>query len=81
VLVDPSRHRIGLGREIMRGLEQAAIAAGRTLLTLDTKADDPGEALYRSEGWHQAGRIPGYALNADGTWHDTVVYWKRLADG
>jgi GNAT superfamily N-acetyltransferase len=81
VLVHPSARRTGLGRQIMRALEQSATAAGRTLLTLDTRAGDRGEALYRAEGWHEAGRIPGYALDADGTPHDTVLFWKRPEQG
>ena len=81
ILVDPAIRRRGLGRCILRRLEQAGVAHGRTLLTLDTKAGDPGEALYTSEGWQEAGRIPGYALDAGGTAHATVFFWKRLAGG
>jgi hypothetical protein len=47
-----------------------------TLLTLDTRAGDAAEALYRATGWHEAGRIPGYALNADRTPCDTILFWK-----
>jgi GNAT superfamily N-acetyltransferase len=78
VLVLPSVRRGGLGRQIMQALEAAATAAGRILLTLDTRAGDAGEALYRAQGWHEAGRIPGYALDAQGSAHDTLFLWKRL---
>ncbi|HEX4368200.1 MAG TPA: GNAT family N-acetyltransferase [Rhodopila sp.] len=78
ILVHPAARRSGLGHQIMQGLEQCAITAGRTLLTLDTRANDAGEALYRAEGWQEAGRIPGYALSADGTPHTTLFFWKRL---
>jgi GNAT superfamily N-acetyltransferase len=81
ILVHPAARRRGLGQAILQALEQAAITAGRTLLTLDTRADDAGEALYRAEGWHEAGRIPGYALDADGTPHDTLFFWKGLGRG
>ncbi len=77
VLVHPSARRGGIARQIMQGLDQAAAAVGRRLLTLDTRAGDGGEALYRAEGWHEAGRIPGYALDADGAAHDTLFFWKR----
>ena len=60
-------------------LEDAACAMGRKLLTLDTRAGDAAEPLYRSLGYHEAGRIPGYALNADGSKHDTVLFWKELS--
>jgi GNAT superfamily N-acetyltransferase len=81
VLVHPSARRRGIGRRIMRALEHSAAAVGRTLLTLDTSAGGAGETLYRAEGWHEAGRIPDYALAADGTPHDTLFFWKRLGEG
>lgn len=79
ILVDPGARRTGLGRQVLRALEREAVAHGRTLATLDTRAGDAGEALYRSEGWRESGRIPGYALSADGTAHATVFFWKHLA--
>jgi ribosomal protein S18 acetylase RimI-like enzyme len=78
VLVHPSMRRSGLGAQIMQALEQSAMAAGRTLLTLDTRAGDAGEALYRSLGWQEAGFIPGYALDGDGSPHGTRFFWKPL---
>lgn len=78
LLVHPTARQRGLARALMRRLEQEAARAGRTLLTLDTRASDHAEALYRSEGWTEAGRIPGYALNADRTPHDTVYFYKRI---
>jgi GNAT superfamily N-acetyltransferase len=81
VLVDPALRRSGIGRQIMAALEQAAIAAGRTVLTLDTRANDAGEALYRALGWHEAGRLPDNTRDPDGTAHDTLLFWKSLASG
>lgn len=80
ILVHPDARRRGLGRALMQALEAEADAAGRSLLTLDTHADDVAEPLYRSLGYREAGRIPGYALNADGTTHATVIYWKTLRE-
>ena len=65
LLVHPAARRRGLARALMLRAEQEARRAGRTLLTLDTRAGDAAENLYRAMGWHEAGRIPGYALNAD----------------
>jgi GNAT superfamily N-acetyltransferase len=76
LLVHPGVRRRGLGRSLMSRLENEALRAGKTLLTLDTRADDGGEALYRAMGWHEAGRIPGYALNADRAPCDTIFFWK-----
>jgi hypothetical protein len=62
----------------MARLEQEAGRVGKTLLTLDTRAGDAAERLYRAMGWHEAGCIPGFALNADGTPCDTVLFWKSV---
>ena len=76
LLVHPAARRSGLARELMFEIEYQARRAGRQLLTLDTKAGSAAEALYRSEGWQEAGRIPGYTV--DGS--ETVFFWKRLSD-
>ncbi len=76
LLVHPAARRRGLARAMMARLEAEALHAGKTLLTLDTRAGDAADALYRSLGWHEAGRIPGYALNADRTPCDTIFFWK-----
>jgi GNAT superfamily N-acetyltransferase len=79
LLVHPSVRRRGIARTLMMRAEEAALASGRTLLTLDTRAGHAGELLYRQLGWTEAGRIPGYALSADGTPCDTILFWKRLS--
>ena len=78
LLVDPALRRQGVGRALMRKAEQAARGLGRRLLVLDTRKGDAAEALYRDTGWTEAGVIPGFALNADGTPCDTVFFWKAL---
>jgi GNAT superfamily N-acetyltransferase len=76
VLVHPAARRTGIARRIMAALEHAALRGNRNLLTLDTRAGGAGEALYRSLGWQESGRIPGYAMDAAGTSHDTILFWK-----
>ena len=78
LLVHPSARRRGLARTLMLRAEQEARRAGRTLLTLDTRAGDAAEQLYRAMGWQEAGRIPGYALNADRTPCDTIFFWRQV---
>jgi GNAT superfamily N-acetyltransferase len=78
LLVHPDARRHGLARALMQRAELEAARAGRSLLTLDTRAGDAAEHLYRAMGWQEAGRIPGYALNADGTLGDTVFFWKHV---
>lgn len=80
LMVDPAFRRRGVGQALMERAEQAALRVGRTLLVLDTKEGDGAEPLYRRLGWVEAGRIPGYALNADRrSTHATVLFWKALA--
>ncbi|MEN9500595.1 MAG: hypothetical protein RIS83_2415 [Pseudomonadota bacterium] len=78
LLVRPEARRRGVAQALMAALEVEAAQRGRRLLTLDTRADDAGEALYRRLGWQEAGRIPGFALNADGSACDTLFFYKQL---
>jgi GNAT superfamily N-acetyltransferase len=78
LLVAPSARRHGLARALMAAAEAGALAAGRRLLVLDTRADDAGEALYRGLGWQEVGAIPDFALNPDGTYCATVLFYKKL---
>jgi GNAT superfamily N-acetyltransferase len=78
LLVHRRSRRSGLGTQLMQAIEDAARRARFSLLTLDTKRGDAAEHLYRRLGWIPAGTIPGYALNPDGTPHDTVIFYKDL---
>jgi GNAT superfamily N-acetyltransferase len=78
LLVHPDFRRAGIGRALMQRAEQAARGIGRTLLTLDTRAGDAGEALYRELGWQEGGRIPDYAIDGNGQPHDTILFYKKV---
>ncbi|WAZ25413.1 GNAT family N-acetyltransferase [Streptomyces cinnabarinus] len=69
----------GLGRTLLATAEQAAAAAGVTLLHLDTETDSPAERLYRAAGWTRAGMIPDYAADPRGVLRGTTLYYKRLS--
>lgn len=69
----------GVGKALMNDVESRARAAGFTLLTLDTKRGDVAEGLYRRSGWTEVGVIPNYALDPDGSFCDTVVFYKSLS--
>lgn len=79
LLVHPMVRRRGVGRALMQRAEQAVLRVGRRLITLDTRAGDQAEKLYRTLGWTEAGRIPRYALDAGGKPCDTVFFWKEVA--
>ena len=80
LLVHPEARRRGVAQALMAALEAEAAQRGRRLLTLDTRADDAGEALYRRLGWQEAGRIPGFALNADGSASATIFFFKQIGN-
>ncbi|HLY57782.1 MAG TPA: GNAT family N-acetyltransferase [Stellaceae bacterium] len=77
VLVRRQARNRGIGAALMTAIEDAARAAGKTLLVLDT-ASAEAERLYQRSGWVHVGVIPGYALLPDGTPCDTAYYYKRL---
>jgi acetyltransferase len=69
----------GIGRQLMEAVEQEAKNAGYSLLVLDTRRGCEAESLYRKLGWTEAGAIPDFALNADGSgYHDTVIFYKKI---
>ena len=68
----------GLGRTLLGLAEEAAAAAGITLLHLDTETDSPAEHLYGSAGWTRSGVIPDYAADPGGQLRPTTLYYKRL---
>ncbi len=78
MLVHPDARRRGLGEQLMLAAEAAAIAAGRTLLTLDTLAGSAGERLYRKLGWIEVGAIPGYSVDAAGRPEAAVMFYRNL---
>ncbi len=73
-----SRRGRGVASALMRELERVAVARGRTLLVLDTAAEDGASGFYERMGFTLAGRIPDYALKPHGGLTATMVYWKRI---
>jgi len=71
--------RQGLGAALVGAIEEAAWAAGRTVLVLDTVTGSPAEALYAGLGWRRVGEIPDYALWPDGRPCPTTIFYKRRA--
>lgn len=68
----------GLARALMTELERHAREQQFTLLLLDTCKDGAAEKLYGSMGWKRIGEVPRFALNPDGSWCDTVFFYKNL---
>ena len=79
MLVHRRARRQGVGAALMQAAEDAARAAGKTLLVLDTFTGDAGERLYQRLGWEFVGTIPEYALHPHGGLGSTSLYYRRLA--
>jgi ribosomal protein S18 acetylase RimI-like enzyme len=79
MLVHRQARRQGIGAMLMRAAEDAARAAGKTLLVLDTVTGSAAERLYQRLGWQRVGEIPGYALWPDGRPCPTTYYYKPLS--
>ena len=78
MLVHSDYRRRGLGAALMQAAEDQAVAAGKTLLVLDTQTGGDAERLYGRLGWRRVGEIPGFALLPDGTSCATTFFYKRL---
>lgn len=78
MLVHRTARRRGVGASLMRAAEAAALAAGKSVLVLDTVTGSAAERLYTRLGWVRAGIIPNYALWPQGGFCDTTVFYKQL---
>ena len=78
MLVRRAARREGVGARLMRAAEDAARAAGRTLLVLDTVTGSAADRLYTRLGWTRVGEIPRYALMPDGAPCATTVFYRDL---
>ena len=77
MLVHRWARRHGIGAALMQAAKAQALAAGKTLLVLDTASAD-AERLYARSGWVACGRIPGYALLPGGEPCATPLFYKQL---
>jgi GNAT superfamily N-acetyltransferase len=77
MLVHRRARRGGVGAALLGAAEDAARAAGRTLLVLDTASAD-AERLYERGGWQRVGAIPKYALLPEGPFVASVFFYKDL---
>jgi ribosomal protein S18 acetylase RimI-like enzyme len=74
-----AHRRRGIARALMLEAERVAAAQGRTLLTLDTAAEEDGAGgFYERLGYCRAGMIPAYAAKPYGGLVATILYYKRL---
>jgi GNAT superfamily N-acetyltransferase len=79
MLVCRRARKQGVGAALMRAAEEAARAAGKAVLVLDTVTGGDAERLYARLGWERVGVIPNYALWPQGGYCDTTVFYKQIA--
>jgi ribosomal-protein-alanine acetyltransferase len=61
IAVKPNYQRCGIGRKLMAWLEEAALTAGITTVTLELRVNNFGaRAFYRMLGYREVSYIPGY---------------------
>lgn len=78
VMVHRRARRQGVGKMLVRALEDAANIARRGLLFLDVQAGTTAETFWRAAGYRYLGELPDYVCSADGYCHSAVIYYKRL---
>jgi acetyltransferase len=69
----------GIGKQLMLAIEEAARAAGRTLLVLDTRKGSVAEGLYRKLGYIEVGVIPEYARSVNGSLVTSAFFYRALS--
>ena len=79
LMTRPSHRGRGVARALMLEAERTAVERGRTLLTLDTAAEDGAAGLYEGLGYERAGVIPDFAHKPHGGLSATIVLYKKLA--
>lgn len=79
MLVHRRARRQGLGERLMHAAEDAARAAGKTLLVLDAVTGGDAARLYERLGWVRVGDIPNFALYPEGGFCSTTYYYRQLA--
>lgn len=78
MLVHRDARRRGVAQQLMAAADDAARAAGKTVLVLDTVTGGDAERLYQRAGWQRVGEIPKYALMPDGAACSTTYFYKHL---
>jgi len=78
MMTHPKHRGRGAAAALLAAAERLARDKGRTLLNLDTAADDGASGLYEKTGYVFAGSIPDFAFKPHGGLTATKIYWKKL---
>ncbi|WAT05378.1 GNAT family N-acetyltransferase [Rouxiella badensis] len=78
LVVDSTARRRGVGKQLMRELENTAFTLRRELLSLDIEAGTPAEAFYRAQGYRCSGKRTSNHQESYSSRQGEMVYYKRL---
>ena len=78
VLVHSRFRRQGLGKKLMKFVEDTARSKNINLLVLDTAIGEVAEQMYLKLNYIRVGEIPNYASLPDGRLHPTSIFYKQL---
>jgi len=78
LMVLTTARKQGIATLLMDELEKFSREKGLRLLVLDTREGDVSELLYSKIGFVRVGVIPEFALNSNGNYDGTAIYYKRL---
>ena len=78
VAVTAEARGAGVGRRLMKEVEQAALERGLTLLWLTTHDGSDACGFYEAVGYRRLGVMPSYSLRPDGALSDGAFYYKDL---
>ena len=79
MMTHPQARQRGIATRLIQAAEAEAAARGKTLLVLDTAADEGAGPFYEKLGYSLSGEIPEFALKPHGGLTGTLLYWKRLS--
>ena len=78
IVVDPSGHRRGTGKQLMEATESVIREAGGTLIVVETSSRNdyaPTRGFYGALCYEQAAHIANYYADGD----DLIVFTKRFS--
>lgn len=78
MMTHPDARLQGIASQLIRAAEAEAAARGKTLLVLDTAADEGAGPFYEKLGYSLSGEIPDFALKPHGGLTGTLFFWKKL---
>ncbi|MGR3662100.1 MAG: ribosomal protein S18-alanine N-acetyltransferase [Paracoccaceae bacterium] len=79
IAVDPKQRRAGTGSRLLGDfLKESQIRGAKTCFLEVAATNSPAIALYKTSGFEESGRRPGYYRQSDGTTVDALLFSKRL---